>query len=246
MISIDDALNQMTACGVPNPGRSRMDPFENIYRDRSNDPITLKDDALALSCCAWRLRTTGGPDYWTFQSEDVLKAIIHDDHVHAQEIRNYYGKKILWLQLNNNRVSPFRTDLMSYIHQADPKIVTDKISGMIHKMPDFFQEDKILDRIKQLADTTPIQDSPPLNTPVVLSPVEIVLRRSKLSKVNNYWMLTGDKRLCQIEIPQPNPLEPLWLDLYNNSATITISGKFIPTCREDFNFYRVTNWKVEK
>lgn len=245
MNSIDEALKQMTACGAPMPKRS-IEPFDALYRDRSNDPITLVDDALALSCCAWRIRSTGGPEYYSFQNEEIAKNIIHDDYAHAQEIRNYYGKKIMWLQLNGGRVSPFRADLMAYIHQADPKIVTENTSGMIHKMPDFFQEDKILDRIKQLADTSNITVGIPLNTPIVLSPVEIVLRRSKSSKVNNYWMITGDKRLCQIEIPQPNPLEPLWLDLFNNSATITISGRFVPTCREDFNFYRVTNWKVEK
>lgn len=245
MNSIDEVLSQMTACGSPMPRRA-VEPFDALYRDRSNDPITLLDDALALSCCAWRLRNSGGPEFWAFRTEDVAKSIVHDDYAHAQEIRNYYGKKIMWLQLNGGRVSQFRADLMSYIHQADPRIVTENISGMIHKMPDFFQEDKILDRIKQLADISTIQTIIPLNTPMVLSPVEIVLRRSKTSKVNNYWMMTKDKRLCQIEIQQPNPLEPLWLDLYNNSATITISGKFVATCREDFNFYRVTNWKVEK
>ena len=244
MKTIQSILAQMTPCGTPT-ARPTVDIFSNTYKDTSQDPITLKHDALALSCCSWRMRNTGLGDYWNIQSDEVGAQITQADIDLANEIRSFYGKKILWLQLNGRPVSQFRKDLMKYIH-SDARVVTEHISGMIHKMPDFYEEDKILNQLKALADTSEFTEYLPNDAHVVLTPLRIILRRSKHTKINNYWLLTADKRLCQIEIPQPNPLEPLWLDIFNNCATITISGRFIPGRREDFNFYRVTNWKVEK
>lgn len=247
---IDRIIKQMTACGVPQHASPKIetDLFSTTYRDSSKDPITLQHDALALSCCVWRLKSTGGPEHFSFSSNELAGYLVEDDFKHATEIRSYYGKKFMWANLNGTRLSPFRQDLLKFIHSIDPKVITEGTAGMVYRLPAFYQEDITMDNIKETANTSEIQRSEiPNNDSVVeLTPITIIKRESKRIPCNVYWFKLPDNRLASVEIHKPNPLEHMWLDIFNNSATIKVKGRFVSSYRENFHFYRIINWTLEK
>lgn len=221
------------------------DIFSQTYVDTSKDPVTMPVDALALSCCAWRLGQANNTEYG-FQSEHVKENLLPEDFEHAELVRKYYSKKIVWSQLNGKQVSPFRAELLAYLHN-DPKVISESICGMIYRLPFFYQEDQVIDRLMSQADVSPLKVDLKFESKTKsLKPMEITKRRSKRDKSNNYWFLDEDRRLCSITVAMPNPLEHLWLDLFDSSAIIKITGRYVEKHREQNSFYQILNWKMEK
>lgn len=225
------------------------DTFAGTYREPTPQIYRLNHDVLAISVCAYRLSTNNPPV--SFANNDfVMSQLSDEDNRVADNIRKYYAKKYMWTTLKGGAVSEFQQSVLDFISNDNRQEYTEKQEGLIHKLPEFYFNDIVVDEIFKNADVSAIDDPVPkflrAKYTKTLKPINVIHQKTRQVKENNYWLKDEENRLCLMSISQPNSLEHLWLDFFNNHATIRINAHYLAHQNRNGHFYKIVDWKLEK
>jgi len=208
-------------------------------------------DVLALSCALQRMRNN---KEYGFQILDkkVVENVTTTDKEKAAAIRDYYSKKVMFGKLSEKlSMTPFRQDMNRFVH-TDGLIFKEKDIGMICYLPTFYDYDVNLDEVR--LQVTPNQgftrmdnNGAPKNlgTVVNLTPLKTIVRKTRSTATIQYWMV--DDKLnagVMLSLAKDNPLQHVWDHIFNTEKVLQISGNFSRQTNDDFEYFRVTNWKL--
>lgn len=213
--------------------------------------IESAESILTLSVTAHRLfRDT--KVHYKLTDREVFHKIIPEDRVQADNIKDYYSKKIMmWKLQGNNKLSPFREDMNKLIH-SDMLTFKENMIGIAYWLPKFHQYDIDLDVIK--SDLTVNQGFEKLDKTGVpgtlkiseqLIPITRIERRTKRNKYHEYWFKDEKHNAgVVIHLEDKNQLQHLWDSVFNQKQSLTIEGLFTRRHRDGFEYYSVKNWSL--
>jgi len=209
------------------------------------------EDILAISVAWKRLREKGVSPASRITDYAIRKHVTHEDKEKANEIADYYSKKIMMLTLKGKtNMSMYRKDLTSFV-TGDRMKITDKFFGLAYHLPSFYEYDVQLDYVKSTVKTN--QDwknnSSKYHAKInqlTVSPVKKFRRKTKSVDTMNYWFKTDNDIGLLIPVSNNNSLSHMWDYIYNNSTTLVLEGN--THCKEldGFEYLMLGNWHIAK
>ena len=110
--------------------------------------IESEVDLLVIACARARLLDEGDHSIG-FRQQELLKKMIPADLDQASLIREYYGKKLMLIQLKDKvELSSFRKALANFL-TSDGKTYTEETIGLVYKLPRFYHYDKTVDLLRE-------------------------------------------------------------------------------------------------
>lgn len=196
----------------------------------------IENDLLALSVTWHRLRkehANGGPyvPIDKLLNSALIKHLSGEDMARAQEIRDYYSKKIMVMKLKGTGMSRYKQDLNTFIH-SDGKIFKEDMCPLAYRLPEFYEYDVELDSMFGEYNRTVNTASAPTKN---LKLVKSLCVGKKYSKRKEYWFSDEYDNLYRLTFAHDNPLLAL-LDLYTQ-AEIKITGKWRRTSKDDREYF---------
>lgn len=215
--------------------------------------VETTEDIVALAVAAHREFKEHSIHYKLLDSA-LFDKVTNKDRDHARTIKDYYSKKVMMMKLKaEKQLSPFREDMNKLIH-TDGMTFKESMIGVAYWLPEFYDYDLKLDLIKTNFDTN--QEFDKLNkkgTPGTLRlaadlhPVECIQRRTKRTKNHEYWF--KDSKLnagVVIKVEDKNQLKNVWDYVFNGEKTVTIAGQYTRQTLDNFEYFSVTNWELQK
>ncbi len=206
------------------------------------------EDLLALSCAWYRLRQErkdSGKLPLTISnmlSEQLFSCVIEQDRMKANEIRDYYSKKLMVLTLKDQRLTPFRQDLNDFLH-GDSKKFVEKYIPMVYRLPEFYLNDLDFDEVKREFEKQVPRNSDSKSvakTSRTLTPVLKLTKNSKShGKVFEYWMKDSGSHAYCFKLRPDNTLLGLWDSSFSNDQ-ISLSFKYAIARRDDLEYFSIT------
>ena len=206
----------------------------------------ISQDLLALSVCWARLRKerkeNAGLQLYVpiakLLDSELFRQVNEDDVVQANNIRDYYSKKIMVWKLKNITFTNFRNDLNTFIH-SDGKTFKENMLPLAYRLPEFYEYDVEFEKmsfdynkeIKQLS--TPNKE---------LKFVKKLFINNKRLKRNEYWFSDSHNNLVNINVEVSNPLISL-LDVTLSKGDITLDGPYSKRNRDGVEYLRVDKIK---
>lgn len=175
---------------------------------------------------------------------------VHEHHTAlAMRMRRYYKHKVMRLMLSRDRpVSEFRANMYDILGRGPLAALTGKELSLVVKIPDFYREDKVLDKLEEQWPLGKIQSSKLELTSATLTLVDTSIRISKHEKSTRYWFRTDDDLLICLRLTANNPLEHLLVDALGPQKTFTITGEAYPKkmIERNLSFYQLNTWRVAR
>jgi hypothetical protein len=236
----------------------------NFYEDRIMAPEIKKyeiyespEDILALSV-AWRkIRKHGSSfDITSLLEQKLFERLTVEDRETANVIRDYYSKKIMMWKLKGKELTSFRKDLNTFVHNDGMKFKKEMI-GLAYYLPEFYAYDSELDTVREQVKTKDLVTSDVKKLlPLVpklsiaskkLTPLKRINRVTKRINQMQYWFKDNETDgAVLIDIDSKNPLEHIWNNIFDNSHNLIVKGKYYTKDREDFEYFNIKNWSLEK
>lgn len=226
----------------------------------NNNPLVKKyeivettEDIVTLAVTAHRVMQNS-KIYHTLLERELFEKVTSEDREQARTIKDYYSKKVMMCKLKSDKkLSPYREDMNKLIH-TDGMTFKESMVGIAYWLPEFYDYDCKLDLIKTNFDTKQNfdqlnKDGKPgtLKLSVDLEPVDCIQRKSKRTKHHEYWF--KDTKLnagVVIKIEDKNQLKNVWDMVFNNEKSITIAGQYTRQTLDNFEYFSVTNWELQK
>jgi hypothetical protein len=221
-----------------------------MFNPNSN-PWLVKDlkfdgDPVA---CSWHLhRTNAVPENF----RTVLERITEEDRETAVKIRNHFRGKLLLLQLGNKPLTRYRSELLKFLTK-NSAYAQEEI-GMIMSLPMLYEEDLLLDSLKENYNNTPWKNSEVYNQSVerTLNFINSHTKKSQKysrsrfssrTKFTCNWLHDENDRLYLIETEDQCPYRMFWQDIIKKPFTIV--GKPIKNhSRDDLYYYELHDWFI--
>jgi hypothetical protein len=166
----------------------------------------------------------------------------------ADRVRSYYADRFIVEKLKKGKISKFREAVYEFVQDNSYRMQA-KFTGIMVKLPDFWNYDLALDKMQEQYNMEPMEWNQAAEHQVkTLTYVETTKRYISGLKQDEYWFKTEDNRLAKIFVQRDNPLSNVferYLEEHQN--VIDVLGYFWPTKikgREDFNYIGVSNWKI--
>lgn len=210
-------------------------------------------DIMALSCAAHRAFNVSKIHY-KITDRQTYDAVKEEDVKLANEIKDYYSKKVMLWKLKGNKMSSFREDMNTLIH-SDGLIFKEQMIGVAYWLPVFYQYDLKLDDIKQEVDQDQKFDKMDkegtprsLTLDEELTPLVRLDRRTKRSKQVEYWFKssTPHNAAVVLQVQEKNPLQGVWDYIFDKKESMKVEAKFTRERLDGFEHYSVTNLKMLK
>lgn len=228
------------------------------FEDRTTHELLRKyeiyestESILALSVAAHRLmRETH--IYHKITDRELFNKVTHEDRTMAEQIKEYYSKKVMmWKLKGTGKLSPFRDDMNKLIH-SDMLTFKENMIGIAYWLPEFYQYDVDMDLVKavvtkdQSFEKLDKAGKPgTLKVTETLIPIKRVMRKTKRTKKFEYWFKdTQYNAGVVINLEEKNQLQHLWDTMFNKNEPITIEGQFTRRHLDDFEYYSVGHWKL--
>ena len=179
--------------------------FESEKSSRSEEPLSISDDPLALSWASYGVWKKGGARWLDLAS---VKAYDHD-HDMARETRAYYKGSLALQGLQGKSISNFRQDLYAVLLGQRPFQQRDL--GMVYRLPYFYEEDQRREWLREhhwdqqrsgRADPSVIPD----RKTVTLHYLTKIFVSRRRHEVDEYWF-ESDDGLCQLIVLSNNPIK---------------------------------------
>lgn len=210
--------------------------------------IEIAEDILALSVAWKRLRDNRDnvPVYInSLLSNSLFEKVTNEDRLRANEIRDYFSKKIMLWTLKDIKLSQYRQDLSELIH-GDSKKIVDKMLPIAFRLPEFYEHDVEFDKFKQRVKLD-ISESSILDIRqriTTLKPVRSFYKSNKRVKQIEYWLTDDKGNANMIAIEPKNPLKHIWDAMFMNE-NLRIKATYHPKKYDDLQYYQLLNWTIE-
>lgn len=228
--------------------------FEKLFADCLNPKqkfIKTDVDILARACAINRTKRKNTLSFPSLVDSTRDEEITDDDLIQAQNIRNYYSKKLIYWNLSGNKISSFRSALAAVL-TSDPKITEEQHIGIIYKLPSFYLYDIEVDIMFDNIFTDRMLKSHAGFQLKELVPVKKLIKKTKHANQLNYFFEIKDKKQAAVITLNTNyndkSLVSIWDKLFDNEKNIHIKGIFNISKRttENFSYYAVNNWEIIK
>jgi len=230
--------------------------FKNINRSdyvKRYEVIEATEDILALSVTWKRLRDTKNEtiqnnilhiNVTTLLDDHLFRKIEESDRIRANEIRDYFSKKIMLWTLKSVKLSAYRQDLNKFIH-GDGKKVTEELLPLIYRLPEFYEYDIQFDQFKrevnlEILNFGKIDSVKKITT---LNPIKSFYKTNKRVKHFEYWLKDSNDNAHLITIEPKNPLKHIWDKIFTNGQ-IRIEGTYYPKKYDELQYYQLLNWSA--
>ena len=225
--------------------------FKNINRSdyvKRYEVIEATEDILALSVAWKRLRDTKSESIQTgittLLDDNLFRKIEEPDRIRANEIRDYFSKKIMLWTLKSIKLSAYRQDLNKFIH-GDGKKVTEKLLPLVYRLPEFYEYDIQFDQFKreinlEILNFGKIDSVKKITT---LTPIKSFYKTNKRVKHFEYWLKDSNDNAHLITIEPKNPLKHIWDKIFTNSQ-LRIEGTYYPKKYDELQYYQLLNWSA--
>lgn len=181
----------------------------------------------------------------------LFNKIEPEDRNKAQDIRDYYSKKIMMWKLKDIKLTKFREDMNTLIH-SDGLMFKEEVLGLAYHLPTFYDFDIEMDNIK--SNLTPNQgfdkldkDMKPrkMNLDVELVPLNRLDRKTKRGLTHQYWFKDTDLDAgCMIALTEKNPLLHIWDHIFSTEKVLKITGNYVRTKLDDFEYFSIRDWNM--
>lgn len=227
--------------------------FKNINRSdyvKRYEVIEATEDILALSVTWKRLRdikNEGGSlnaSVTTLLDDHLFRKIEEPDRIRANEIRDYFSKKIMLWTLKSVKLSAYRQDLNKFIH-GDSKKVTEELLPLIYRLPEFYEYDIQFDQLKREInlEITNFSNIDSVKKITTLTPITSFYKTNKRVKHFEYWLKDSNDNAHLITIEPKNPLKHIWDKIFTNGP-LRIEGTYYPKKYDELQYYQLLNWSA--
>ena len=225
--------------------------FKNINRSdyvKRYEVIEATEDILALSVAWKRLRDTKNESIQvgitTLLDDNLFRKIEEPDRIRANEIRDYFSKKIMLWTLKSVKLSAYRQDLNKFIH-GDSKKVTEELLPLIYRLPEFYEYDIQFDQFKREVnlEITNFSNIDSVKKITTLTPVTSFYKTNKRVKHFEYWLKDSNDNAHLITIEPKNPLKHIWDKIFTNGQ-LRIEATCYPKKYDELQYYQLLNWSA--
>ncbi len=225
--------------------------LKNINRSdyvKRYEVIEATEDILALSVAWKRLRDTKSESIQTgittLLDDNLFRKIEEPDRIRANEIRDYFSKKIMLWSLKSVKLSAYRQDLNKFIH-GDSKKITEEMLPLIYRLPEFYEYDVQFDQFKREVnlDITNFSNINSVNKITTLTPITSFYKTNKRVKYFEYWLKDSNDNAHLITIEPKNPLKHIWDKIFANGQ-LRIEATCYPKKYDELHYYQLLNWTV--
>lgn len=220
--------------------------------------IESPEDTLTLSVVWKRLRDENiNHNISSLLHRDLFSYVTSEDRIKADEIRDFYSKKIMmWKLKSDTKLSKYRTDLNNFIH-TDGKTVREDMFGLIYYLPMFYSCDLQLEDVRSQVNPHQHfkklkQEQKPdiLSLSTALTPIRKITKKNKHKTVNQYWLkddtLNAAVLITVPSTPVASSLEHLWEHIFYTEKVLKIKGVYYKNTIDDFEHYCVKNWSIDR
>ena len=224
-----------------------LDWFSESKNVKKYEVYETSEDVLALSVTWHRIRSGSfipPLDNPTKLTDEILfKEMTQEDRERANDIRDYYSKKLMMLTLKEHRISNYRKDLSIFIH-GDSKLVKEEMMPLIYRLPEFYDYDIGIDKMFRELNTRFEGISIASENAISLYPVSKFTVNRKSRKYVEYWLKDEQNIPYRIEVEQKNQLIQLW-DYFFEKESVTLSGVIKFEDRDGINYYSLSKWTIK-
>jgi hypothetical protein len=190
-------------------------------------------DSLAISCKNFRIRQATNKYPNAYEISDV-------DRQMANDIRDYYSKKLMVRTLKGKPISKFRQDLSTYLTNNYTVRYLEKYEGMVYRLPEFYAYDKEIDQLRIESNNTEQQTGIGIRT---LTPVKKLVSTNKSGTVFHYWFHDSKKHLYKMYVNKDNELQPLFDGVFEKDELV-VNARFVPHTQDDLHFSNIKHFKL--
>lgn len=181
--------------------------------------------------------------------QQVAPMVRKRDVKKAGQIRDYFSKKFLMLQLAGEHLSQYRRELLKMLTRNNNNFSDDE-TGMIMSLPRLFIEDQFLDELKENYNNDPwIDTTSERDVNRTLTYIGCHTKKShrytgyRKSEFTCNWFHDEDDRLYLIETDIDSPYRMIWQDLIQYA--LDIKGDPVKcTKRDGMHYYELHNWFI--
>jgi hypothetical protein len=235
-------------------------PWDLTFADQHSHPNLKRyevfestESIISLSVAKNRLWTDSAT-FYKLTDKDLYNKVTPEDRTKAEEIKNYYSKKIMMLKLKGNgQLTKFREDLNNLVH-SDGLVFKEEMLGIAYSLPYFYKYDTELDEVlmqvnknQKFSEIIAKGGPASLRITETLTPIKRIIHRTKHSKKVQYWM--KDSKLdagVLIELGEKNPLQHLWDYIFDTEKSIKIVGNYARRKLDDFEYFSVEKWEIDR
>jgi len=208
------------------------DLFNEIETKPAERLVEHPIDSLIVSCKNYRVRQTMDPEK-NYNISDV-------DRQMADDIRDYYSKKLMVRTLKGKPMSKFRQDLSTYLTNNYTVRYPEKYEGMIYRLPEFYAYDQEIDKLRIDSNNAEQQTGIGVRT---LTPVKKLVSTNKSGTVFHYWFHDAKKYLYKMYVSKDNELQPLFDGIFEKTELL-VNARFVPNIQDDLHFSNIKNFKL--
>lgn len=206
---------------------------------KTPEPLVLKDDPVALTMASYRMWHTAGIRWADF--EHVL--VTDDDRVHANDLRKYYAGQMTVDALKGSGLgTPFRRKL--YAISTHCHEYTKEDTGLLYRLPYFYEEDLALDRLASEFKSVEVSVSKELRG--VFSLHKRMLRSRRSGEHYHYWLKQeGSDYLFNLVVRHDDVLRSLVESLLEKPREYTATAYYKGMQgRRKFNYIQIGNMRL--
>ena len=217
--------------------------FNVEYREA---PTKFDVDPLVLSVRLKKIRDEDPSKWYRLDDPHVKAALTGDDFNDAQVIKEYYSKKMMWVNLKDSRLSDYRSNLVQFLSQVKSTLSKKEV-GMVVTLPHFYQEDQVLDSIIKNYQVT---DCPLVKPNLKKFQRELVYIHQTSRWVNKkkfifYWFADDNRFVYNIQLDEGNLLRKFFEDIVLTQST-TKFETHITKVDYPFDYYKMFDFRILK
>lgn len=226
-----------------------LDWFAQSNNVKKYEVFETTEDVLALSVTWHRLRplvnqglTAIKPTRLT--DEILFNEMTQEDRDRANDIRDYYSKKLMMLTLKEQPFTNYRKDLSTFIH-GNSKLVKEEMMPLIYRLPEFYDYDIETDVMFRDLNTRFEGAQIAYQRTVELTPIKkFTINHKHGKRTAEYWLKDERSIPYKIDIDGKNELLHLW-DTYFEKESVKLHGAIKYTERDGIGFNKLIKWTIE-
>lgn len=215
-----------------------------VYKENE---IEFKEDPLVLACSLKELldRTA---QFYGLEDLRVLENVTQEIRDHAELIRKHYAQKFFWAALNNQRLSPIRTRMISLLEQRI-RTCSENDRGIYYKLPFFYEEDMIYEEFSKLYNTEKLSPLGNKRSNVFAKRLTFIKTSKGIQKNRKqkyFWFSDDNKDLYCIQVDIKNNLIDMLEGFLEQNPTPLFQTHLTEDRLDKLHFYKLYSFKFLK